>query len=332
MLRQIAAGQTARGDRHGQGRHRPAGRAGPDLPGPLREGLPPRRASTAPWPSASLKRSVADADLASGDPYLPAVPAADAASAWRSSAAGRPAGGRLLPDPAGPRLHASSTSTTSSAGDCGGKTRERLPRDVLDGEIAQILRLGVELRRGMRSRPRRGPGRTSAAVRRRVARLRAPTVADANLPLSPSGEAAGGRGRLAADFATARRLRRRQRRVRQGPGGPQRGRRQGGGRRQSTNSFPARPSPVRRALHHEDRPHGTRPNWSMTQSAACPEGTNQSPARRTLSPAGGPLPALRLPRPGLLQAAPVRGAVRGRSPALQGRAARRSSRTPNTPR
>ncbi len=36
-------GRAPRGPDHGQGRYRPAGRAGADLPGPLRKGLPPRK-------------------------------------------------------------------------------------------------------------------------------------------------------------------------------------------------------------------------------------------------------------------------------------------------
>ena len=44
--------RLARGDRHGEARHRAAGRAGADLPGAVRKGVPPRAAWTARWPSA----------------------------------------------------------------------------------------------------------------------------------------------------------------------------------------------------------------------------------------------------------------------------------------
>ena len=71
MLRQIAAGAAARGDRHGETRHRPARRAGPGLSRAVRKGLPPRAADGA-VAICELKRYVADVDLASGNPYMPA--------------------------------------------------------------------------------------------------------------------------------------------------------------------------------------------------------------------------------------------------------------------
>ncbi len=86
-------------------RHRPAGRAGPHLPRPVREGLPPGQLDGA-VAICLLKRFVADADLASAEPYpaARARPATRQAGGHRRRRADR-AGRRLLPRRSGPRLH-----------------------------------------------------------------------------------------------------------------------------------------------------------------------------------------------------------------------------------
>ena len=97
-------GRTPRGPDHGQGRHRPAGRAGADLPGPLREGLPP-------WESRRRGRDLrTQADRGRrrsglGGALFAAVPArVGQAGGDCRRRAGR-LGGRLLSGPRRPCLH-----------------------------------------------------------------------------------------------------------------------------------------------------------------------------------------------------------------------------------
>ena len=65
MLRQIAAGRPARGDRHGQARHRPAGRAGARSARRRAKRAAAAAAADGAVAICQLKRFVADADLAS---------------------------------------------------------------------------------------------------------------------------------------------------------------------------------------------------------------------------------------------------------------------------
>ena len=105
-----------------------------------------RNAADNPVAVCELKRFVADADLGSGDPYLPDC---------------RPqTGKRVAIVGAGPTGLAAAYYLAQQGHACvlfdeqpqaGGRVRretsdEELPRPILDGEIQQILRLGVELR------------------------------------------------------------------------------------------------------------------------------------------------------------------------------------------
>jgi ferredoxin len=107
-----------------------------------------RNSADSPVAVCELKRFVADTDLASADPYLPACQA--------------DSGKRVAVIGAGPTGLAAAYYLRQAGHSCvlfeqqpaaGGRMRsgtsdEELPRDILDREIAQILRLGVELRAG----------------------------------------------------------------------------------------------------------------------------------------------------------------------------------------
>ena len=105
-----------------------------------------RRGADSPVGICDLKRYVADADLASGDPYLPPCkPDSGKRVVIVGSGPAGLAGAYYL------RRAGHACTFIERAAQLGGRLRteeseEVLPRDVLDAEIHQIVRLGVEVR------------------------------------------------------------------------------------------------------------------------------------------------------------------------------------------
>ena len=206
-----------------------------------------------------LKRIVADADLASAEPYLP--PCRPASGKRVAIVGGGPAGLAAAYYLAQGGHACTIFDDTDTLGGMFGREipAEKLPRDVLEREIAQILRLGIETRLNTRVGRDVSLRGTSGPIRCRGDRRR--------LDRGRAGAALGRRRfrrrncRQTADLRdeSARGLRRGKRLARAGNDRhPQRGRRQGGGNGHRPVSFRSNGDRHKPAFYDADRQDGPR--------------------------------------------------------------------------
>ena len=181
-----------------------------------------------------LKRFVADVDLASGDPYRPVVRAAHRPPRGDRRRRADRAFGRLLPGPARPRLHDLRRKPAARRPLAAGEPEQLPPRGARRRDWPHLA-VGRGISAGHPNRPRHAC-RYSPSIRRRADRL--PSLSGRGAggegcsPRSPSHDSAGHRDHQ-GNFChlASRRVCRRHCGPRPQPGSPQRGRRQGRGRR-----------------------------------------------------------------------------------------------------